>query len=124
MKNLAYYLRSAWSYKTSSVPEFWDFDNTALGQCVPTSLIVQDYFGGVIVRTVALLPDGTSDSHYFNELEIGELDLTRQQFPYGTIFSERSTERNGKNIREYLLESEDVKRRYNSLKRSLERVSN
>jgi hypothetical protein len=54
-----------------------------MGQCVPTSLIVQDLFGGIILRTNA---DG-KHPHYFNRLAGGtEVDLTRDQFLPNTVF--------------------------------------
>jgi hypothetical protein len=41
-------LRQAWSAKSSTK---WSADRPALGQCSPTALVVQDFFGGSLVKT-------------------------------------------------------------------------
>lgn len=57
----------------------WREDVPSLNQCAVTALVVQDYFGGDILRTS--LNDG--DSHYWNLLPIGlQVDLTSDQFEY------------------------------------------
>lgn len=75
-KSLMRDLHVAWSAGTSSDPESWSPRNPAWGQCAVTALIVQDEFGGQLLR--AETPLG---SHYWNLLPDGsELDLTREQF--------------------------------------------
>lgn len=78
-------LRAAWDAGTSSDPELWSPANPAWGQCAVTALVVQDEMGGDIVWARAELPDGRRISHYFNRVSGRELDLTREQFPPGTL---------------------------------------
>lgn len=50
------------------------------GQCFVTALIVQDFFGGDILRH----DFGNGDIHFWNRLPNGkEIDLTSGQFPDG-----------------------------------------
>lgn len=85
-KELRIKLERAWCMETRSVSchNTWDPGLPSVGQCVPTALIVQDVFGGVILRTNAC----TAFAHYFNRLSDGtEVDLTRDQFPTETTFA-------------------------------------
>ena len=77
VETLAKILKEAWSRETSCWPEKWTSENPALGQCFVTALIVQDFFGGEIIR--AKVPG--LGYHYFNRLPNGkEIDLTYSQF--------------------------------------------
>ena len=112
-----------WSVETSSDPDGWrkrnpvkrkrlirvpERLNPAWGQCAVTALIVQDLVGGDLVRVVATLPDNSEVSHYFNRLVDGrDVDLTRHQFPEGTIFS-----RPERRTRQYVLSYEMTAWRY------------
>ena len=83
--------------------EQWNRDNPSLGQCAITALIVNDFFGGKIMRCMT-----SSGSHYYNLIDGKIIDLTIEQF-LGEIpeyeFGEERT-------REYLLSNEDTKNRY------------
>lgn len=80
-------IRAAWNAATSASPERWTKRNPALGQCAVTACIVQDMVGGLLVRTVATLPDGTEESHYANmDANDVMIDLTGGQFPEGTEY--------------------------------------
>ncbi len=65
-----------------------------MGQCVPTALVVQDLFGGIVLRTNVVKDQlyyrkygGKTFAHYFNRLTDGkEVDLTRDQFLPETTF--------------------------------------
>ncbi len=71
-----------------AIVDSWDSDTTAPsaqsvgdnkphGQCVVTTLVVQDYLGGSILRCD--IPE--LGSHYWNLIPgVGELDLTREQY--------------------------------------------
>ena len=78
---------AAWCRETASPAnqEAWSDSNRALGQCAVTALVVQDLMGGTIMRTE--VPG--FGSHYSNLLPNGEdvypLDLTKGQFPRGTV---------------------------------------
>jgi hypothetical protein len=69
-------ISGCWNRKTSYDPVGWSNRNRAWGQCAVTALIVQDLFGGVVLRGFV---DGIE--HYWNRLpKKGEVDLTRTQF--------------------------------------------
>lgn len=72
LKQFAERLAKAWSLETSSI---WSSDNPARGQCGVTSLVVQDMFRGLILKT--LLPEGP---HFYNLIEGCRCDFTAGQF--------------------------------------------
>jgi hypothetical protein len=73
-------LRRAWSAETSFDASAWTPDNPARGQCVASSLVVQSYFGGDLLRYRAIGP-GIAEMHYCNVLDDGTiLDTTGQQY--------------------------------------------
>ena len=77
----------SWSRETSANPSNWSGNNPAYGQCAVTALIVQEFFGGKLLRVEATSPNERV-SHYYNELPDGRtIDFTRRQFPNGTRFS-------------------------------------
>ncbi|MBI1363082.1 MAG: hypothetical protein GC134_03780 [Proteobacteria bacterium] len=93
-----------WCAETSADPANWTPENPAYGQCAVTALLVQDLCGGEIVWAEAVLPDGSKVSHYFNRLDGGEeLDVTRGQFPEGTIVPEGKPRKPGQDTRAYVL---------------------
>lgn len=70
--------KKAWcratAYKQS---ERWLPEHPSIDQCAVTALIVQEEFGGDILRS----PTREGDSHYWNRLPDGsEIDLTADQF--------------------------------------------
>jgi hypothetical protein len=93
----------------------WNSCLPAFGQCTVTALVVQDIFGGKIVK------DSLND-HFWNVFEDGtEADLSREQLPQGVAL--RITD---ERTREYMLTSEraieaKTSNRYNILR---ERVRN
>lgn len=48
-------------------------------------MIVNDYFGGDIIRADVILPNNEKNSHFFNYIDGKEIDFTSSQFPNGTI---------------------------------------
>lgn len=69
-------LREAWSSETCypGSKEEWTSQLPELGQCAVTSLVVQDFLGGQIVKNDAF-------HHYWNKLDSGAcIDFTRAQF--------------------------------------------
>lgn len=79
-KQLISIVRECWDEHTSSVPDEWSKKNPARGQCVPTSLVIQDYFGGQLQR-VSVTGKHIDESHYFNRLENGLIiDATVEQY--------------------------------------------
>ncbi len=103
LKNL---LMQSWSVETCApgLRSEWNEENPSLGQCAITALIVNDYFGGKIMRCMA-----SSGSHYYNIIVDDSLvDLTVEQF-LGEIPDYANGE---ERTREYLLGNEDIKNRY------------
>jgi hypothetical protein len=78
-------LHQCWSSETSGQ---WLPENPARGQCNVTSLIVQELFGGEILKTEA--PGGW---HFYNRIDGQRYDLTASQFatpvPYADVASSR-----------------------------------
>lgn len=106
-------LARAWSRATSSQPQNWSKVNPALGQCAVTALIVQDEFGGELLKAAV---DGVS--HYWNRLPSGqEVDLTRHQFTsFPTVLRPDVRSREG------VLANADTAARYHRLKTALNRL--
>ncbi len=105
-------LRESWSRSTSS-PEWrskWRKDICSLGQSDITSLIVNEYFGGLIMCCNTSLGD-----HYYNIIDGTIIDLTADQF-----LGERVVYFNGiRKTRDVILNDEETKQRYLLLKASL-----
>jgi len=101
-------LARSWSRDTSAVPDVWSEKTPALGQCAVSALVVQDLFGGELLRC-----DVGLTSHYWNGLPTGgEVDLTRHQF--GSDFHPRSVENRS---RDYVLSFPNTRTRYAKLRR-------
>lgn len=81
----------------------WNKDNPSLGQCEISTLIVNDFMGGKIMRCMC----GNS-IHYYNIINNNIVDLTRDQYEYLSPEYSNGQER----TREYILSNEDTKRRY------------
>ncbi len=110
-------LLKSWSKETSYCPNEWNELNPSFGQCAITALIVNDYFGGDIVWSEALLPSGQKISHFFNVIDGKEVDLTRSQFPEGTTIPEGVEKKKAfTSTRDYLMSYEDKNSRYAVLK--------
>ncbi len=83
-EDLRPYLLDAWRAETSVVPIDWSPSNPAVGQCAVTALVVQDLFGGELLR--GNIVGGT---HYWNLLSNGrEVDLTVEQFDADPVISD------------------------------------
>lgn len=73
-------LRRSWSYETTFDHPGWSEQNPARGQCVVSSLIMQDYFGGEL-RRYQVLGEGINERHYCNVLGGGVvIDTTASQY--------------------------------------------
>lgn len=99
-------LRSAWCRETSADPDGWTPENPAWGQCAVTALVVQDLFGGVLLRSRV-----SGVSHYWNRIDGFELDLTLRQFG-GAIYDAAPSIRD----REYVLSFPETAARYELLR--------
>lgn len=101
-------LSECWNKDTCSpgLKDNWSEDNPSLGQCAITALIVNDYFGGKIMRCMS-----SSGSHYYNIIDDKVVDLTVEQFLGEIPLYEEGQER----TREYLLSNSDTENRYKKL---------
>jgi hypothetical protein len=76
-------LRASWQNDTCFDATMWSTDNPARGQCVSSSLVMQDYVGGDLRRYDVVLPDGSHEKHYCNILPNDtEEDMTREQYKF------------------------------------------
>jgi hypothetical protein len=78
-------LKKSWKKDTCYTPMQKDYDssNPAYGQCFATVLVVNDYFGGKILKKKW----GVDEGHFWNLIEGEEVDLTRGQFTEKEDFS-------------------------------------
>lgn len=108
-------LSEVWSYNTCSpsLRVFWNENNPSLGQCAITALVVNDYFGGKIMRCMS--PTG---SHYYNLIDGKIIDLTAEQFNAKSPDYETGEER----TREYLLGNPDTNKRYTILSSGIDQI--
>ena len=79
-------LSSCWSPQTAIQ---WRPDNPALGQCNVTALLVNELFGGRILKT-----RHRESRHYYNEIRGRRYDFTDSQFTspveYADVYSTRA----------------------------------
>lgn len=76
-------IRASWGADTCAPEDIpaWHPDNPARGQCGTTALVLNDLFGGDLVRGDVHRGSVWIDHHWWNRLGDGlELDLTREQF--------------------------------------------
>ena len=115
IEQLKQLLIQTWTLETCApgLKNEWNKQNPSLGQCAITSLIINDFFGGKIMRCMT-----SSGSHYYNLIN-GELfDLTVEQFLGDIPQYEEGEER----TRQYLLSNEDTKKRYEKLLYNLKQL--
>lgn len=86
LEKLKEILQNSWSRETCYEPQQseWYRENPAQGQCFVTALVVNDYFGGEIVKAKS----SNGVSHYWNRIAGVDYDFTRSQFPEDEIFTE------------------------------------
>lgn len=108
-------LIQSWNLETCApgLKDKWNKENPSLGQCAITALIVNDFFGGKIMRCMT-----SSGSHYYNLIDNELVDLTVDQFLDVIPKYEDESER----TREYLLSNEDTKNRYEKLLYNLKQL--
>lgn len=68
-------LARIWSADTASPSAGWTAENPARNHCSVTSLIVNDYFGGDILKTHTV-----GGMHFYNLIDGKKWDLTVSQF--------------------------------------------
>ncbi|OGZ30297.1 MAG: hypothetical protein A2931_02020 [Candidatus Niyogibacteria bacterium RIFCSPLOWO2_01_FULL_45_48] len=121
-------IERSWCKDTCNEPNKWSKENPAGGQCVPTALVVQDFFGGKIIR-LDLSKSANPRiagvrSHYFNEIGGKRIDFSASQFSQD-YFEVQQLLQNSGNVsersREELFKSENVKARYLMLRLAVAR---
>lgn len=98
----------AWNHETGNDPR-WGHPSVPResGQCAVTAMIVQDFYGGEILRAVVT----DSGSHYWNRIDGVEVDFTRAQFQKFELEGDVETRE-----RAYLEENSDTVARYTVLR--------
>lgn len=79
-------LRGAWSPATGGG---WSAESPARGQCSVTALLLNDLFGGDILKTP--LPEG---DHFYNRIDGERVDLTDKQFEAPIAYLDLTSDRN------------------------------
>ncbi len=108
LEELKKVIEISWSKETCypTLQDTWNKQNPSIGQCAITTLIVNDFLGGKIMRTMC-----NGISHYYNLVNGKVVDLTVSQFegeiPNYALGEERT--------REYILSSSDTLNRYKIL---------
>lgn len=106
------HLLSAWA-QTTTANEVFVPENPSAGQCAVTALLVQDLLGGDLLWGEVQTPAGDRVSHYWNRVDGTEYDLTREQFPEGSIIPEGSSKKGDfTSTRERVLSFEQTRTRY------------
>jgi len=84
-------LKAAWCRATCWPPmrKDWTKERPEHGQCLVSSLVVSEYYGGSLVMANVKVP-GLEDPvlHFFNRLKGGDVDTTWVQFPEGRTIAE------------------------------------
>ncbi|HTO67621.1 MAG TPA: hypothetical protein VMM15_40900 [Bradyrhizobium sp.] len=78
-------LLASWSIETSGQ---WLASNPARGQCNVTALLVNELFGGEILKTP--LSEG---DHFYNRIDGARIDLTESQFEARIDYRDIPTDR-------------------------------
>jgi hypothetical protein len=84
-------LAASWDKRTAYL-EVEHAGNPALGQCYPTSRVVQHYYPETEIIKGKVWTGETTDVHFWNGLRVGNdwyhIDLSWQQFPASSIIRE------------------------------------
>lgn len=115
-------LQASWSADTAYSASEWNIENKARGQCVVSSLIVQDYFGGDLIRYE--ITDGAmNETHYMNQLPDGTVvDTTASQYTSPVNMKRKLIILDDfASVREKRLADTSTKERYKLLKQRIER---
>jgi len=116
-------LRSCWDEKTSFTPDEWTAKNPARGQCLVSSLAIQDYYGGDLKR-YDVKAENFTETHYCNIL-YGSItvDTTASQYtsPVQLITSDVNLHGYA-TAREKYLADPQTKSQYELLKKRLEQA--
>ena len=79
IESLIQALQGSWSAKTCFEASEWSLDNPARGQCVASSLVIQEFLGGGLMRYRVTGRD-FKETHYCNVLPDGTIPVTLSGF--------------------------------------------
>ena len=116
-------LQSSWAADTAFDASEWSEKNRARGQCVVSSLVIQDYLGGELVRYT--IDEGDlHETHYANMLDGGViLDTTASQYTQPVTMRIKPVDLKGfASVREKRLADDSTHKRYEILKARVERL--
>jgi hypothetical protein len=110
-------LQAAWGEDTAYDPNDWNERNRARGQCVVSSLVIQDYLGGELLR-YSIDENDLHETHYVNKLDNGViLDTTASQYSHPVNMRIKPIQLDGfGSIREKRLADISTRQRYETLK--------
>lgn len=90
MINFRERVEAAWCKNSSYCPEDWGSTDEAWGQCAVTAVLLQEVWGGELVRGWAVNErEHIRTRHYWNHVNGIDVDLTWRQFPVGTTIQDR-----------------------------------
>jgi len=86
-------LEASYNAETTVWPELYTSGKHLAGQCAATSLVIQDYLGGVIKSAIVRIAgvDEVQIQHYFNEVSGIKIDPTGKQFKDGVTHNDMTT---------------------------------
>ena len=116
-------LQSSWAKDTAFDPKEWSEDNMARGQCVVSSLVIQDYLGGDLVR-YSVDEGDLHETHYANRLDSGViLDTTASQYTEPVTMRIKPVDLKGfSSVREKRLADNSTRKRYEILKARVDQL--
>ena len=123
LQDIVHALQLAWSTDTAYNPNDWSESNKARGQCVVSSLVVQDYLGGDMLR-YSVDEGDLHETHYVNKLDDGTvIDTTASQYKQPVNLRVKPIHLDGfESIRDKRLADEGTRRRYEILKNRVSRL--
>jgi hypothetical protein len=109
-------LQSSWSAETCFDASEWSSTNPARGQCVVSSLVIQNYLGGELLR-YRVSGGNINETHYCNILSGGTvLDTTASQYREPVILKVAPVNLKGfTSIREKRLAENETRKKYELL---------
>lgn len=121
LQELSLALHASWRADTAYDSKEWNQKNKARGQCVVSSLVIQDYLGGELIR-FEVNEGELHETHYMNQLPDGTvIDTTASQY-ISPVTMRRKQIDAGKfaSIRDKRLADESTAIRYKILKNRVE----
>ena len=116
-------LQSSWAKDTAFDPKEWSESNKARGQCVVSSLVIQDYLGGDLVR-YSVDEGDLHETHYANRLDSGViLDTTASQYTEPVTMRIKPVDlKDFSSVREKRLANNSTRKRYEILKARVDQL--